>query len=62
MDSKLIEIIEDRVALEMGMRIIMSAIETKKLPDEALLPTFHDGMEEELFIDILEKIVGENYE
>lgn len=62
MDNKLIEIIEDRAALEMGLRVIMRAIETKELPDEALLPTFCEEMEEELLINILEKIAGKKYE
>lgn len=60
--EKLIEIIEDRAALEMGLRVIMSVIETKKLPDEALLPTFYDEIVENQFINILEKIAGEKYE
>lgn len=58
----IVEIIEDRAALEMGLRVIMSAAEKGKLPEECLLPTFNDSMTEEQFKRVIETVVGKRYE
>lgn len=60
--DRLIEIIEDRAALEHGLRVIQSAAERKTLPEEGLLPTFNDIMLEECFKRTLEAVAGEKYE
>lgn len=60
--DRLIEIIEDRAALEMGLRIIMETAERRKLPEEVFLPTFNDTMLEENFKRTVEIVAGEKYE
>lgn len=59
--DKLIEIIEDRVSMELGYRIILEAAETKKLPCEGTLPTFNDEMLSDVFYDILQSVTGKKY-
>lgn len=56
--EKFIEIIEDKSMLEYGLRVLMQAAETKKMPEEAYMPTFNDEMLEEAFMPVLEKIVN----
>lgn len=58
--EKLVEIVEDRAALEYGMRLIMDAAEKKAMPDAAYLPTFNDAMLEETFVRTLEAIAGKS--
>lgn len=55
--DKLIEIIEDRAALEYGLRVIMEAAEKRAFPEEAYLPTFNDELLEECFTKTLELVV-----
>lgn len=62
MNEQIIKIIEDRAALEMGLRIIAESAARKKLPEEVFLPTFNDSMLEENFKLALEAVVGERYE
>lgn len=59
--DRLIGLAEDKAALEQGLRVIMYAAETKELPPEGLLPTFGDGVLEEMFVRTLEKVAGGKY-
>lgn len=59
--DRLIEIIEDRTSMELALRMIMEALETKELPNEGSLPCFNDEIVEENFITILEKATGKEY-
>lgn len=61
MTEAMIKIIEDRYALELGLRIIMRSAELGGLPDESLLPTFNDILIEENFRMTLEAVVGKKY-
>lgn len=59
--ERLIEIIEDYTSMELAIRMIMEAAETKELPNEGSLPCFNDGIIEENFIALLEKVAGKEY-
>lgn len=59
--DRLIEIIEDYTSMELALRMIMEAIETKELPNEGTLPCFNDDIIEENFISLLEKVTGKVY-
>lgn len=59
--GRMIDIIEDHSSLELGLRIISDAKDLKKLPPYGSLPTFHDSVTEELFVNVLEAVVGERY-
>ena len=59
--DRLIEIIEDRAALETGLRVVMETAERRRLPEEVFLPTFNDAMLEDLLRRTLEKVAGEKY-
>lgn len=59
--EKMVEIVEDKAALETGLRVILWAAEKRELPDEGLLPVFNDSMTEELFREVLEKVAGKEY-
>lgn len=61
MEECIIKIIEDKYALEMGLRIIMETAERKALPEEVFLPTFNDNLIEETFVATLEKVAGKKY-
>lgn len=57
----MIDIIEDRSSLELGLRMILDAKALNKLPPYGSLPTFSDSVTEELFVSVLEAVVGERY-
>lgn len=57
----IIAIIEDRALLDLGLRMILEAAETKELPKEANLPVFHDELTGVNFISVLEKVTGKEY-
>lgn len=59
--GRMIDIIEDRSSLELGLRMILDANALKKLPPYGSLPTFSDSVTEELFVSVLEAVVGERY-
>lgn len=59
--GRLIEIVEDHTSMELAMRMVMEAAETKELPNEGSLPCFNDGIIEENFIALLEKVTGKEY-
>lgn len=59
--DRVVDIIEDYVSMEIAIRIIMEAAETKELPNEGSLPCFNDSIVEENFITILEKVTGKEY-
>lgn len=59
--GRMIDIIEDRSALELGLRMILDAKASKKLPPYGSLPTFNDSGTEDLFLSVLESVVGERY-
>lgn len=60
--ERLIEVIEDRAALETGLRVILETAETGELPKEGLLPTFHDPLVWDIFVHTLEAVSGKKYE
>lgn len=59
--DRLIEIIEDHNSMEFALRMIMSAAETKELPDEGILPCFNEAIIEEDVKTILEMVTGKKY-
>ena len=59
--ARIIEIIEDRAALEQGLRILQEAAERKALPESVFLPTFNDSMLEENFRLTVEMVAGQLY-
>lgn len=61
MTKEMIEIVEDKYALELGLRILMVAAERKALPEEVFLPTFNDTILEETYKATLEKVSGQKY-
>ena len=61
MEECIIKIIEDKYALEMGLRIIMETAERKVLPEDVFLPTFNDSLIEETFMATLEKVAGKKF-
>jgi hypothetical protein len=61
MTKEMIEIVEDKYALELGLRILMVAAERKALPEEVFLPTFNDSMLEETYKVALEKVSGQKF-
>ncbi len=58
--DRLIEIIEDHNSLRIALRLILEALETKKLPTVASCPCFNDELAEDDFKHCLEIITGEN--
>ncbi len=61
MKDKLVAIIEDRVLLDLALRMILEATETRKLPRAAYLPVFNDELTGETFVSILEAVTGKHY-
>lgn len=49
MIEKFVEIVEDKAALELGLRVIMEVAETKVLPPVGVLPTFNDELIADVF-------------
>ena len=58
--DRLIEIIEDHNSLRIALRLILEALETKKLPSEASCPCFNDELAEDDFKSCLKLITGED--
>lgn len=56
--SEIVALIEDKAALEYGLRVIMEAAERKAMPEDVFLPTFNDPMLDETFTKTLELVVG----
>ena len=61
MSDKLIEIVQDHTSLVQALRIILEAVETKKLPTYATLPTFNDSILDDQVRTALEFITGDKY-
>ena len=61
MSDKLIEIVQDHTSLVQALRIILDAVETKKLPTYATLPTFNDSILDDQVRTALEFITGDKY-
>lgn len=59
--DKLVEIIQDHAAMEIGMRMILNVLDTKELPPQGILPTFNDLLSADILMDCLEKITGKKY-
>lgn len=59
--DRIVKKIEDSALLDMGLRIILDAVETKELPKESSLPIFNDILTNEMFVSILEKVTGKTY-
>ena len=59
--DRLIEVVEDRTAMELAFRIILEATESKQLPPEGNLPVFHDQIVNCNFFTILERVTGKSY-
>lgn len=61
MKNEIVAIIEDRVLLDLALRIILEAAETKELPKEVYLPVFNDELTGETFEAVLEAVTGKGY-
>lgn len=61
MTDNLLEVIQDHTSLKIGLRMIMEAAETKKLPSEGILPEFNDSFLADEFQKTLEMIAGKEY-
>ena len=61
MIEKFVEIVEDKAALELGLRVIMEVAETKNLPPVGVLPTFNDELIADMFNKTLELVAGEKF-
>jgi hypothetical protein len=61
MKNEIIAIIEDRAYLDLALRIILEAAETKELPKEEHLPVFNDELTGETFEAVLEAVTGKKY-
>lgn len=61
MIEKFVEIVEDKAALELGLRVIMEVAETKVLPPVGVLPTFNDGLIADVFDKTLELVAGKKF-
>lgn len=61
MIEKFVEIVEDKAALELGLRVIMEVAETKTLPPVGVLPTFNDGLIADLFNKTLELVAVKKF-
>lgn len=61
MIEKFVEIVEDKAALELGLRVIMEVAETKVLPPVGVLPTFNDELIADMFSKTLELVAGKNF-
>lgn len=59
--DRLINIIEDRRALNDALHIVMEAAETKVLPPLANIPSFSDETTERSVIMTLELVTGKKY-
>lgn len=59
--DRLVEIIEERAALELGLRIVLEAAESKELPPEGTLPCFSSDVTESVFMSLLERVTGKKY-
>lgn len=56
--NRLIDIIEDRVSMEISLRIIEEFLESGKKPNEGTFPCFNDELMNEILFSILEKIAS----
>ena len=61
-DNKLIEIIQDHTSMEIALRMILEALETKNLPSEGILPVFNDSLLSDEVSECLELATGQKYE
>lgn len=60
--DRLIEIIEDHNSMEIALRIICDALESRELPKEGTLPIFNDELVSDMVVMILEGVTGCEYE
>lgn len=61
MSDNLLEVVQDFTSLKIGLRMIMEAAETKKLPPEGIIPEFNDSYLADEFQKTLEMVAGEEY-
>lgn len=61
MIEKFVEIVEDKAALELGLRVIMEVAETKVLPPVGVLPTFNNEFIADMFNKTLELVAGKKF-
>lgn len=61
MIEKFVEIVEDKAALELGLRVIMEVAETKVLPPVGVLPTFNNELIADMFSKTLELVAGKKF-
>lgn len=61
-NDSIIHIIQDHTSMEIGMRMICEAIETKNLPPEGILPCFNDSLLSDNLITCLEMATGKKYQ
>lgn len=60
-NDRLLEIIQDQASMEIGMRMILNALDTKELPPQGILPVFNDALSQDVLMDCLEKATGQKY-
>ena len=60
--DRLIEIIEDHNSMEIAIRMILEALETKKLPPQGIIPCFNDSLLSDEITGCLELATGQKYE
>lgn len=61
MSDNLLEVVQDFTSLKIGLRMIMEAAETKKIPSEGIIPEFNDSYLADEFQKTLEMVAGEEY-
>lgn len=60
-NDTLIEIIQDHTSMEIAIRMILEALETKKLPPQGIIPCFNDSLIDENVMECLELASGQKY-
>lgn len=60
-NDTLIEIIQDHTSMEIGIRMILETLETKKLPPQGIIPCFNDSLIDDDVMKCLELASGQKY-
>lgn len=61
-NDTLIGIIQDHTSMEIAIRMILEALETKKLPPQGIIPCFNDSLLSDEITSCLELASGQKYE
>lgn len=62
MNDTLVEIIQDHTSMEIAIRMIMEALETKRLPPQGIVPCFNDSLLSDEITRCLELASGQRYD